>query len=322
MQHRIGRMTAKEFFDLSKEFSSDLTIFYRALQDEALDVVSRAGKEGWSVERLEHEIGKLLASVTPDEESMAGNIVEKAYQVGTIRMRSDGKYQKQPDGEWLKIDSKGHGEPADDESSQQSSMFSSEEHREAVQEILSRLNTNYAKVAKSFPKEFDVHFAPDPANRDRVIISGESEDQKKFKMFINVKSRIATIQDYATTEALRGSGDGAKFLAHALPRLNVLGIIRANIQAKKANGTHYIAARMGAYKVFGKDELDAYGRQAINALAAAHPDKKFLQGDRLNVNQLMTFPEGRAFWKTHGVGMFMSWGTSETSSSMKRSSRI
>jgi hypothetical protein len=79
-------VTAKEFFDLSKEFSSDLTIFYRALQDEALDVVSRAGKEGWSVERLEHEIGKLLASVTPDEESMTGNIVEKAYQVGTIRI--------------------------------------------------------------------------------------------------------------------------------------------------------------------------------------------------------------------------------------------
>ncbi len=100
-----------------------------------------------------------------------------------------------------------------------------------------------------FPR-FEVQFAPDPANKDRVIISGESGT----KIIQDVRQREIPYRDKRITRRRRRcAGPGMEQNPRSCdPAFERLGITAQTSKRKKANGTHYIAARMGAYKVFEK----------------------------------------------------------------------
>jgi hypothetical protein len=56
-----GSLTAKRFFDMADPFYDDLIAYYKSAQDAVLDLIDKAEKEKWTVERTEHEINKLFS---------------------------------------------------------------------------------------------------------------------------------------------------------------------------------------------------------------------------------------------------------------------
>lgn len=56
----IPHITTEEFQDLSKPMALDLTALFSLMRDEALYIIEKAGREGWTIAELEEELLDLV----------------------------------------------------------------------------------------------------------------------------------------------------------------------------------------------------------------------------------------------------------------------
>jgi hypothetical protein len=348
---RIGKLRADKFYELIDPFYVDLSYYYKSLLDDVTELNKKSVKQKWTPQQLEHEIDKMFA--LPDEslgmntpEATAtvlkavrdylSHIVEKSHNsrhvekgkalpVGTIRERSDGKYRKESNGEWVRI---AEGKEKNKEDIDRQIHYESEEEAAKVKAAVTQKwgEDGLKKIYDTMCYTEDpavglLHLKIDPTAPYRIIMTMTEGENKKSGAHavahFNMKNNIMVVQELYHPDCIRGDGTGASRLWEMMNNARTnLKAKRVNVQTKRKpnDASYYVAARLGAYKVVKVSEFKSTGgQQAIGQYLKNHN----MPEDKFQLSDLMKTPEGRELWRNHGFGMFVSWNPKPTSDSMK-----